>query len=499
MSKTNSASFVLPMSSSIHASNMSLTVDYHETGASQDDITAADVLLHFLNQKTIDYDEEDDSIMSSTASIGTKEMATDHIGENSKPSNNRAEKKKARKRENRKRKRNNPVVYKKPQQPKQKRKRNKQHTKRDVRKHVLKSEDKPIKYKTMAHLLSQDEVNEFKKNGFAVVMVQSPVRKKIGNNEFVYWNNNKKIMPKGQSVKKPITCNVIIIAPYDHICDDQKIRFVGDSSLVKSEEKTWVLLCMVLQTGINPIAEQSKMDVSDYHHRCSKAKYNIASGANTSHHNTTGFIVGFGSRKEFSIDEKTDSSVKAFQTKKGMEAEAKVLEDTLIESMEYAKTQLHQAANRELLVENSAFVEACVTLAMEKGFGHDLHFKGKTRYTTMFYNVNASTQDKHTEMDWCMTTIYVPNQDWKNKRDDHLMFQFHITEAMNGVVKISMKPGTILYYHGYLLTHHQIHNHGRPMEKPCCLNCSAYANNRLLNHTVKSIIRNVDNESDEME
>jgi len=80
----------------------------------------------------------------------------------------------------------------------------------------------------------------------------------------------------------------------------------------------------------------------------------------------------------------------------------------------------------------------------------------------------------------------VPKQDWVGKKSDHLQFHFHITDDTKGILSIPMKPGTILYYHAYLLTHHQVHNNGTCTKKGCCLNFSSYANRKLLCYLVKS-------------
>jgi len=85
-----------------------------------------------------------------------------------------------------------------------------------------------------------------------------------------------------------------------------------------------------------------------------------------------------------------------------------------------------------------------------------------------------------------MTTIYVPNQEWTNNDISHLMFLFDLTQKVDGILKISMWPGSITYFQGWLLTHHQMHADGKVTKKGCCLNLSAYANRRLLCHFIKS-------------
>jgi len=90
-------------------------------------------------------------------------------------------------------------------------------------------------------------------------------------------------------------------------------------------------------------------------------------------------------------------------------------------------------------------------------------------------------------MDWLMTTNYVPDQEWKDKDDGHFQFLFHCTNEENGIIHISKQPSTIIYFHGSLLTHQQLHTHGEVTIPDCCLNFSAYANQRLLCHFISSV------------
>jgi len=85
-----------------------------------------------------------------------------------------------------------------------------------------------------------------------------------------------------------------------------------------------------------------------------------------------------------------------------------------------------------------------------------------------------------------MNTIFVPNPDWKGKANNHLQFVFHLAGNDNGILSIPMVPGLIIYFHGYLPSHQQIHdNAGTCMEDGCCLNYSGYANHALLCNFIK--------------
>jgi len=163
-----------------------------------------------------------------------------------------------------------------------------------------------------------------------------------------------------------------------------------------------------------------------------------------------------------------------------------VLEDCLKRLMESVRDELHCFVEYDILLDNCNSLSLSAKYACEFGISQDFHLLGCMGYTSLFYNIDASTLDHHMEMDWSMTTIYILNQEWKDKLDDHLQFLFHIANK-KGIIHISMQPGTIIYFHGSLLTHQQIHNHGEVIGYGCCLNFSAYANQKLLCHYIASI------------
>jgi len=118
---------------------------------------------------------------------------------------------------------------------------------------------------------------------------------------------------------------------------------------------------------------------------------------------------------------------------------------------------------------------------------------GDTGYALLFYNIDASTLEKHTKEDWNMTTLYVPQQNWGSKDSNHLQFLFHLNTCENGILIIPMQPGTIIYFSGYLLTHQQMHNGGLCSKHGCCLNLSAYANKnyRLIASNCLFVVRTI--------
>ncbi len=135
---------------------------------------------------------------------------------------------------------------------------------------------------------------------------------------------------------------------------------------------------------------------------------------------------------------------------------------------------------------NAVQLRAICERASIAGFDDNLHMLGETGYATLFYNFDASTLEKHIEFDMNMTTIFVLKQEWRGKDRNHLQFIFHLTGDDDRILSIPMFPGRILYYHGFLLTHHQMHDGGNCSDNGCCLNYSAYANHKLLAHFIKS-------------
>jgi len=155
--------------------------------------------------------------------------------------------------------------------------------------------------------------------------------------------------------------------------------------------------------------------------------------------------------------------------------------------MESVHEELKAYVGYDILLDNCNSLSVSEIYAKKYGISRDFHLLGKTGYTSLFYNIDASTLDHHTEMDWAMTTIYIPNQDWMDKPDDHLQFLFHLADEEHAIIHVLMRPGTIIYFHGSLLTHQQLHNHGEVTTEGCCLNFLAYANRKLLCHYISSI------------
>jgi len=146
----------------------------------------------------------------------------------------------------------------------------------------------------------------------------------------------------------------------------------------------------------------------------------------------------------------------SFQKDKG--EENIFLKNGIKNGMSWVASQLKTYVGFDVLKSNAMHLKVIEEISELAGFEQDFHIKGDSEYASLFYNVDASTMQRHTEFDMNMTMIFVLNQDWENKENDHLHFIFHLTGDDNGILSIPMSPGMIIYFHGYLVTHQQIHD-----------------------------------------
>ena len=172
----------------------------------------------------------------------------------------------------------------------------------------------------------------------------------------------------------------------------------------------------------------------------------------------------------------------SFFSKKGKN-ENIFLEDGIKNGMSWVALQLATYVGFNILKTNATHLKGIAEISKIAGFKQDFHIKGDFEYASLFYNVDASTTQRHTEFDMNMTTIF----DWKGKEKIICNF-FHLTGDEKGTLSIPMMPGMIIYFHGYHVTYQQIHDNGMCMEDGCCLNYSGYANHAVLCHFIQSII-----------
>jgi len=345
---------------------------------------------------------------------------------------------------------------------------------------------------TSVHIMSNADMTNMKKKGVHVIVLTKPVRTTVNKDKIIYWEIDRTLSTRVNLGNGNVCENsVAIVTTYDQLKNDHRIIFVGAFEGSIPAPKDWVLLCLVDQSP--PRLPKGQMNTS-YNvacekKRCKKAKPNIVDGKSSKHHKSRGSIHGFGARKETDIDILNGSSVRKYKINDNEKDLNESLEKRLIGTMEFAKQKIKIMAGHDLILENSINLKAAEAQVKLQGLNDDFSLLGNTGYSSLYYNFDASTMDKHTEMDWCMTTIYVPHQDWQNKDNRHLNFLFHLTGKEDTVLKIGMKPGTAIYFHGYLLMHQQMHDEGKTTACGCCLNFSAYANQRLRSHLNTSLNR----------
>jgi len=331
---------------------------------------------------------------------------------------------------------------------------------------------------SIAHVISQCELDEIVERGAMMIHLTNPKRDQVTNN--ISWeiatpgisNHNEKTL---------LTKSSVFVTTYDQLQHDPKIFFLGSYYSDQPAADDWVLLALVMQMQDPCVSnDEGCIDVGQVYSQCHASKPNIVDGNSSKHHGSRGGIFGFGARREFGgIKETNGSSLGQYVCFKGQEDMSNGLETDLINQMTMAHHMVHFYAHQDLHKMNAVQLMATERQAVENNYADDFHMKEDSCYTSLYYNFSTSTMDFHTEMDWTMTTLFVPLQNWTGKDSDHLLFQFRMDEEGLEIINLAMMPGTLIYFHGYLLTHRQMHDNGRCSNKACCLNYSGYANKAL--------------------
>jgi len=267
------------------------------------------------------------------------------------------------------------------------------------------------------------------------------------------------------------------LTTYDQLQHDSKILFLGTYFSEQPAAKDWVLLSLAMQREKHSVSVvDGIVDVAQVFSQCFASKPNIVEGNSSSHHGSCGGIYGFGARQDFGpMNEVNGSSIGQYVCNKGQEAVADASEDNLVKEMNMAHHMVHYYDGQDLHKMNAIQLMATEQQAVDNNYSNDFHLKDDSCYTLLYYNFSASTMQFHTEMDWTMTTLFVPLQDWTGKSKD----QFCLDKRGQEMINVAMVPGTLIYFHGYLLTHRQMHDQGICSNRACCLNYSAYANKAL--------------------
>jgi len=223
-----------------------------------------------------------------------------------------------------------------------------------------------------------------------------------------------------------LTKSAVFVTTYNQLQHDPKLIFLGSYYSDHPAPDDWVFLALVMQreehnTGV----EDGCIDVGQVYSQCFPSKPNIVDGNSSNHHGSCGGIYGFGVRQEFGgINKMNGSSLGQYVCFEGREAVANRLETKLIEQMVMAHDIVHIYANQDLHKMNAVELMATEQQALANNYADDFHLKGESCYTSLYYNFSASTMEFHTEMDWTMTTLFVPLQNWAGKGSNHLKFQF---------------------------------------------------------------------------
>jgi len=147
---------------------------------------------------------------------------------------------------------------------------------------------------SIAHLLSNGELESMKQNGTVVVHVTKPYYPKLKTGKIakeMYWTVVGSLPPEVS--KEPIQQSLVIVTTYNQVKHDARYQFLGTCERTNQKLETWVMLCLVVQSSIIS-KDQTEYDVAECKYKCKKCKNNIVAKT-TGHHQSQGGIFGFGS------------------------------------------------------------------------------------------------------------------------------------------------------------------------------------------------------------
>jgi len=276
---------------------------------------------------------------------------------------------------------------------------------------------------TVVHVLSEQELADLCEHGAQVIHLDKPQQDEENNH--ISWNV---IM---QSIfdddhKYSLKMNTVFVTTYDQLQHDLKLIFLGSYYTNQPAPDAWVLLALVMQRLDSTIEEnETCVDADELFSKCCASKPNIVDGTSSKHHGSHGGIYGFGARHEFSgIKMENGSSLGHYVSLPGMEFVADELEDYLVGEMSTVHNLVHCYACQDLHKMNAVQLVATETQAVSNNYDDDFHLKGRSCYTSLYYNFSASTMHFHTEMDWTMTTLFVPLQNWGERIQIICSFSF---------------------------------------------------------------------------
>ena len=147
---------------------------------------------------------------------------------------------------------------------------------------------------TMAHLLSNREMENMKQKGIVVIHVTKPYYPKLKTGKImkkIYWTVVGSVLP--EVFQAPIQQNLAIVTTYDQVQHNARFHFVGSCERSNRKPETWVMLCLVVQSSTIP-EDRTEYDVADCKYKCKKCKNNIIAKT-TGHFQSRGSIFGYGS------------------------------------------------------------------------------------------------------------------------------------------------------------------------------------------------------------
>lgn len=230
-------------------------------------------------------------------------------------------------------------------------------------------------------------------------------------------------------------------------------------------------------------------------------KPNINS-TNTKHHASVGYAYGYGIKASFKAlkDNAHKISFAEYATKKNKYLDISQVEKEdkyQLQSLINQTGQCLESCAGKYNAKGPCLLRSGTCIIKETMLRFQYHIPELTTiaqplseygFYAAYYNFNFETKNRHTENDSSYTLIGVPKQQWIQEGENSpTTFNFCI-RGINDAdpIRIPLKVGTSIIFHGGLIVHHQVRNKQKNL-----MNVSAYGNKRLFSNIRRSIRRNV--------
>ena len=276
---------------------------------------------------------------------------------------------------------------------------------------------------------------------------------------------------------------------------DESSKMMSEQNIRnQSNRKAYVVLGMAIK-NLSIMKKDLSFDLNDVN-IARKYWINQTKTKEDFHFDTIGEIFGQGYGPKYCINEVTNLSIDKFATKN--------------KNTSKSENSLHEQTKRKIY----ALLDCCIdhmfasfplfksniSPHITKLQGHFvLYEKDDQTEIKLCRNgilnahlcLNAETRLKHTECDSSYTIICVPPQPKAcDKNGEYNLAEFEFNTNDDEAYVLPLRPGTILIYSGYLLTHRQQIRKRNEQYKPF-INIVSYSSQKLFRHLMQSFRREV--------